>query len=112
MRLTELAPKFLIRVSDREFRKTDSIAEADGVRFGCPLCYDDRSRPGYGHQIICWFSHAPLTTFPGPGRWSKSGTGYHDLTLGPKIGGSQSSVQVEGGCRWHGMIQDGDARNV
>src|SRR5712691_2150217 len=55
--------------------KVNTFAEAQGIMFTC-LCDN--------HRIVCWFvGKVPDDAVPGPGRWTASGTGYHDLTLGP-----------------------------
>lgn len=90
------------------FYPTDTLAEAHGIWFDCPLCSPDNP-----HGVLCWFPNAPLhpATDLGknnqkqPVRWSVSGTDYSNLSLSP-------SIQIQGGCNWHGFITNGIARNA
>ena len=105
-KLIELEPQFLKRIDDNHFRHVDSIAKADGIMFVCPLCFENngRQRPGV-HSVLCWSPSVPLTTEPGPGRWSLVGTGYEDLSL---QAGSSSILLTGEGCGWHGFIKNGE----
>lgn len=88
----------------------DTLAEADGIMFLCPLCFKaSGAHDGVGvHSVICWFEDkVPDTTTPGPGRWKPQGTGFDDLTFVP--GKGSTSVQLLGGCNWHGYVVNGDA---
>jgi hypothetical protein len=107
VKLTELEPQFLKIESDTLFRHVDTIGEADGIAFVCPLCLRNQqmSRPGV-HSVICWQPRVPQTIPPTPGRWSFSGTGYEDLTL---TAGS-SSILLQGGCGAHFWITNGEIR--
>lgn len=113
MRLTELEPKFLKRESDTLFHMVDTLGEADGLRFLCPVCWKANKGPVGTHGIMCWSPSVPLTTPPVPGRWSMVGTGFHDLSL---VAGS-SSILIHASERekakgilehWHGHITDGE----
>lgn len=83
----------------------DSLADAQGVYFLCPLCKQiDRQDKGV-HMVLCWFADrgVPDDAYPLPGRWQVSGNGYDDLTLSP-------SAHLTGpGCGWHGWVKGGDA---
>jgi len=103
-KLTELEPQFLKWIDDSHWQCVDSIYEADGVEFVCPLCFELNhcQRPGV-HAVICWEPNVPQSTRPRPGRWELHGTGYADLSL---VAGS-SSILLTGGCAAHFFIRDG-----
>ena len=100
MKLTELEPQSLARTDDDAWHNVDTQAEADGIMFLCPQCFHDHGGDEGTHPVVCWQPHVPKTTSPGPGRWTMTGAGFHDLTLAP-------SVNVKG-C-WHGFIKNGEA---
>lgn len=106
LRLTELDPQFLKRINDTNFRHVETIEEADGVMFVCPLCYENNGKSDIGvHSVLCWNPSVPQTTEPVPGRWNLLGTGYEDLTLQA----GSSSIHLTGdGCGWHGFIRNGE----
>lgn len=106
VRLTELEPQFLKRIDDNNFREVSSIADADGVMFVCPLCFENNGKNRVGvHSVLCWNPNVPQTTDPVPGRWNLVGTGYEDLTLQA----GSSSIHLTGeGCGWHGFIRNGE----
>lgn len=86
------------------------LAQANSVSFVCPKCFTD----GGG---TCRCVHRVRATFAGRGvpdhigshnkedkpvRWNVSGTDMATLSLTP-------SIQVEGGCVWHGFVTNGSA---
>lgn len=113
MKLTELEPKFLKRESDTLFRMVDTLGEADGLQFLCPVCWKANRGEVGTHGIICWNPSVPQTTHPVPGRWSFEGTGFHDLSL---VAGSSSILiqaseqEKEKGIQehWHGFVKNGE----
>lgn len=111
MRLADLNAYF-IRLSDRpgSFRLAESIADAQGVLFLCPLCYGVNKGAVGTHSVICWSRSrgVPDDVEPKPGRWVLSGTGIDDLTLDAEPGQSRS-VLLLGGCGWHGFVTSGEA---
>lgn len=111
MRLADLNAYF-IRLSDRpgSFRRVESIADAQGVLFLCPLCYGVNTGAVGTHSVICWSRSrgVPDDVEPKPGRWVLSGTGIDDLTLDAEPGQSRS-VLLLGGCGWHGFVTSGEA---
>lgn len=111
MKLTEFQPRFLKWESDTLFRMVDSIAEADGVQFLCPVCWVKNKGPVGTESMICWSPKVPLTTTPRPGRWNLVGTGLHDLSL---VAGSSSVLtkNPDGSQHWHGLIKNGEVENV
>lgn len=92
------------RMDEVEYRvHVDTLAEAHGIRFLCPICVETS-----GHGVVCWFEgKVPDGVTPGPGRWTPKGTGIDDLSFVP--GRQSHSVQLLGGCRWHGHVIDGHA---
>jgi hypothetical protein len=93
----------------------DSLADAQGVEFLCPLCFEKNGGPRGTHAVICWSRSRgiPEDAEPGPGRWKLDGTGFHDLTLNGDApgGGGARSVQLLSGCKWHGFITNGEAHD-
>ncbi len=81
-----------------------SVASAQGVMFLCPACFKKNGGPIGTETILCWFKDrgVPDSAFPGPGRWTASGTGFEDLTLAPSV-----NVDHE---HWHGWITNGETR--
>lgn len=117
MKLTDLEGTFLVfetehragekfpRVSHRLIG--DRLDGAHGVMFLCPLCYAKNGGPTGTHSVICWFEgRVPDSASPKPGRWHPAGTGLADLTFVPP---GAVSVQLLGGCGWHGFVRNGDA---
>ena len=85
-----------------------TLAEADGIRFLCPKCYQVNGGNAGTHPVVCWFEgKVPDDAAPRPGRWKPVGTGIEDLTFVP--GAKSNSVLLLGGCAWHGFVTNGDA---
>lgn len=105
MRLSLLEARFIKYLSDREYLRVDTIAEATGVQFLCPKCFQANKGPIGTHMVICWDPSVPQSMGPRPGRWKLVGTSLEDLTL---IAGS-SSILLSGPCAWHGYVTRGDA---
>ena len=120
MKLLDLEPEFL-RYEERteggrvhKYHVTvDGIERAQGVMFLCPKCFKANGGSRGTHAIVCWSRSrgVPDHVTPGPGRWSLHGTGLQDLTLNGDQpgGGGARSVQLHGGCAWHGFITNGEA---
>lgn len=113
MRLTDLEPVFLKREKQEDgvhHIGVDGIAEAQGIMFLCPLCFEGNKGPVGTHHIICWsrLRGIPDDAAPLPGRWSLVGTGFADLTLVGEGPTGQSSVKLTSGCMWHGNIVNGE----
>ena len=104
MKITDLDATFIKREDSHNFRMVDTIGEADGVEFLCPMCFKENNGPVGTHAVICWSPSVPQDTSPTPGRWSMQGTGLHDLTL---VAGS-SSVLLKGGCQAHFFVRNGE----
>lgn len=126
MRLTDLNPQFQ-RYEKRDcepnvwidgvhsanpyreyYIPVDTLAEAQGIWFDCPLCR--------GHSVQVGFVGAPPGTFSKnsdgqDSRWSVAGSGYHDLTLQPSIWSDKNgATATPPRCSWHGFITDGEIR--
>ena len=80
MRLTDLRPRFLKRLTAHSFRQVETLAEADGLSFLCPKCWAENGGPVGTHSVICWSPSVAQDTAPTPGRWQMHGTGLDDLT--------------------------------
>ena len=107
MKLTELEAKFLKVESTTIRRYVDSIEEADGVIFLCPVCWKKNSGPVGTESMICWKPSVPQTISPSGGRWNLVGTGLHDLSL---VAGSSSILvrNADGSEHWHGYVKNGE----
>lgn len=81
----------------------DALAEADGVLFLCPKCFEANGGEVGTHSVICWRPRVPPDVCPRPGRWEFHGTGLGDLTL---VAGS-SSVLLQAGCAAHFCVRAG-----
>lgn len=102
MKLTDLNPLWMtdVKAGSHSPGKVGTQAEAQGIRFRCPKCITEI--PG-SHDVVVPFAGrgVPDDAYPGMARWEASGHYYEDLTLG-------SSIQLIGGCEWHGNITDGE----
>jgi len=72
------------------------------------LCFKQNSGPVGTHACEVSFQGRGVLPEQGshnkdgePVRWNVSGTGFSDLTLTP-------SIQLQGGCNWHGFITNGE----
>lgn len=110
--LVELEAEFLQVKYPKGFRVVKTLAEADGVWFLCPKCFEANKGPVGTHMVICWFVGKVRDDMdPSPGRWTPSGTGLADLTFVPGTPPRAHSVWLngDGGCQWHGWVQGGRA---
>ena len=87
----------------------DSIGEADGVQFLCPMCFAAHKGGRGTHWILCWRPRVPPEVCPKPGRWEFFGTGLDDLTL---RAGSSSILLQSAECRAHFYVENGGIRNA
>lgn len=111
MRLRELEAQFVRREVDGDgterYVHVATVAEADGVYFICPCCIAKLGSKIGAHSVLCWFvGKVPDDVDPKPGRWNPSGTTIDDLTF---VGPGAASVLLQGGCGWHGFVNNGDA---
>jgi len=83
--------------------RVETVAEAHGLWFDCPLCFAKNGGPIGTHGVLVWFVGKPVPDRLGKNkdgvtvRWNVSGTGMNDLVLTP-------SIQLQGGCNWHGYV--------
>lgn len=83
----------------------ESLSEAQGIMFLCPLCFDKNAGPIGTHSIEVTFSDRNVIDKDGSHnkegratRWKiEGGSGLEDLRLSP-------SILIESGCNWHGFI--------
>jgi hypothetical protein len=110
MKLTDLQPRFLTIESRARYKMGDSLAEAHGIDFLCPKCFQANGGSVGTHHVICWFRDrgVPDDLDPKPGRWTPQGTGYEDLTFVPGDPPMAVSVLITSGCNWHGFVQNGE----
>ena len=111
MKLTELDPDFIKIndfIHDQNFKIVKDVKEADGIMFYCPVCLANQQKGAdiHVHSIICWQPKVPSNIHPNPGRWNLVGTSFEDLSL---INGS-SSVYLQGGCKAHFFITNGEIK--
>lgn len=96
------------------FHEVDTLAEAQGVEFLCPVCFAKNNGNVGTHHVICWFrGKVPDNAVPGPGRWDASGSGLHNLTLNPSVNldvhDAEFYKKYPACCRWHGWVKEGVA---
>lgn len=107
MTLRELEARFQRRgYQVGRWREVDSISEAEGVQFLCPVCFEQNDGPVGTHSIMCWAPMVGQEWTPGPGRWDLVGTSLDDLSL---VAGS-SSVKLpdgDGACGAHFFVKNG-----
>lgn len=111
MKLSALEARFIcwsVQDGSNVHRHVETLAEATGLWFLCPLCFERNGGPVGTHGVICWFEdRVPDDLSPGPGRWTPAGSGLDDLSF--VVGKRSNSVQLTGGCGWHGFVKDGGA---
>lgn len=107
MRLNQLNPEFLKLVDGKTRTIVPTLAEATGIMFLCPTCFQKNNGEVGTHSMICWFNGrgVPNTESPGPGRWNSQGTGVEDLTF---VGPGATSVLIEG--HTHFLIEHGEVK--
>lgn len=111
MKLVELEPVWIRNEIDadghRLMRSVESLAEAHGIRFLCPKCFESNGGRIGTHSVVCWFEdRVSDDVSPGPGRWNPTGTSFDDLSF--VAGKKTNSVLLLGGCAWHGFVTNGD----
>jgi hypothetical protein len=83
----------------RTYKFVETLAEADGIWFHCPLCEESGNR----HSIRIGFHGKAVPGTYGynkkgkPVLWNVAGSDLTNLVLTP-------SIQLEGGCNWHGFV--------
>ena len=124
MKLRDLDARLMKHNADGSSDTVQSLAEADGVLFQCPICAqglesgtekmsDGRERRFFrgAHYIICWFvGKVPDDLDPKPGRWTPTGTGIDDLAFVP--GNPPRAISVlmtnPSGCHAHFFVRNGE----
>ena len=107
MRLVDLDPVWFGRPRGQTWPHVSSLSDAVGLRFRCPGCVAAGGGGNWGvHTVVCWDPSVGPDVPPRPGRWRLCGTGFDDLTLGPRHPGGASSVIMKG-CGAHFWIRDG-----
>ena len=109
--LSLLETAFIIVIEPgRRHRVVESLAEAQGVQFLCPACFEKNHGPVGTHCCLCWFSDHGVSDdeVPTGGRWVPSGAGLEDLSLSPSI----MSPSDPGCAGWHGFLEQGKVRIV
>ncbi len=94
-------------VSLDKFRAVNTLAEAQGIVFLCPLHYAKNQGPVGTHSFLVWFKDrgVPDDMTP-PNRWTVTGgTSLDDLTLAPSIAPENAKAT----CQWHGFVKHGSA---
>jgi hypothetical protein len=113
-RLIDLEPEWLRyekRADGRVYFVPSDMANAHGIKFLCPKCFAEKP-DGVGiHSVICWSRSrgTPDDAEPGPGRWTFGGERFDNLSLHGDPPGNPRSVQLNGGCGWHGYVTEGEA---
>jgi uncharacterized protein DUF6527 len=86
----------------------ETLAEAQGIFFLCPVCFTKNKGPVGTHLCEVTFSGREVKDEDGvhgvdgkPTRWNVTGTGFIDLSTTP-------SILLIGGCGWHGYITNGE----
>jgi hypothetical protein len=111
VRLTELEPEWLRITAPGHWLKVPTIAQAQGVKFVCPVCWVTNGGRIGTHSVVCWSRSRGVgdDESPKPGRWMLVGTSFEDLTLDGDPPGAARSVLLTGpGCGWHGFITNGE----
>lgn len=86
-------------------RYVETLSEADGIEFLCPLCFEKNGGAVGTHIVICWFvGKVRDDVSPKPGRWTPQGTGIDDLRFIPGDPPRAVSVLLTAGCNWHGFV--------
>lgn len=108
MKLVDLEACF-IKLSPEGHYRNVPMAEAQGVMYQCPKCFQANGGPVGTHYILNWFNNCgvPADKTPGPGRWNPQGSGLHDLTY---IGPGATSVLLESGCGGHWQVESGEIK--
>jgi hypothetical protein len=96
VRLIELNPEWVKMTDDRSYESVDTLAEAQGLWFLCPVCFQRNSGVVGTHHVLCWFAARGVldSRKPGPGRWTPTGTDFKDLSLAPSILLPQSKCEA------------------
>jgi hypothetical protein len=106
VKLSELEPQFL-RYTATDYVYVNTLAQAQGIKFLCPKCFERNGGAVGTHIVVVWFNGRDVDAIAVPTpRWGVSGTGYTDLTIVPSISLERADLV---GCQWHGFVKNGDA---
>jgi hypothetical protein len=115
MKLTDLEPQFMRYVTNESgnyLHHVETVAEAQGIQFLCPVCFVKNGGNVGTHGIEVSFADRGVQDHQGshnregkPSRWNVSGTGYTDLTTTPSILIDPAKPACDG---WHGYITNGE----
>jgi hypothetical protein len=112
MRLRDLRPRFYKYGGGNTLHRVRRLADAARVMFLCPACFVKNNGPVGTHSIAIDFQgrempdHLVMRNASGHAvRWNVSGSGFDDLSLTP-------SIQLLGGCNWHGFVTNGEIVNA
>lgn len=93
-----------------EFHNVETVAEADGVCFLCPACFEKNGGSVGTHGVMVTFEARNVPDAAGsrdasgkPSRWAASGTTIDDLVLTPSIL-LDADRAPDQGCHWHGFV--------
>lgn len=101
MKLIDLEPQFvrLVPGQDKTWEYVGTLAEAQGIFFLCPKCFEENKGRIGTHMVLCWFNGrgVPNEMDPGPGRWNPNGTDFENLSFVP--GEKSCSILLQSGCK-------------
>lgn len=107
MRLSELEPQLYRYIGDKTFKPVTTVVRADCVMFLCPKCFTANNGPVGTHSIRVDFAGKgvpeDVCIHNAEGKdvwWNVTGKDVSDITLTP-------SIQLIGGCAWHGFVTAG-----
>lgn len=111
-RMSQLEAHFIRHIDHGGWRCVETIAEATGVMFLCPKCFEAKGGPIGTHSIVLWSrSRGVPEDMPPGGRWKIEGTCIDDLTLNADAPSTMRSVKLLSGCLWHGFVTNGETSN-
>jgi hypothetical protein len=94
-----------------QFHDVQTLAEADGIMFLCPLCFQKNGGAAGTHCVMVTFAGRNVPDEAGsrgndgkPTRWTAAGTSMDDLVLTPSIALNQNGTADDGLCHWHGFV--------
>lgn len=114
MPLIALDPRLIryeLRDGVRYLVRVANLVAAQGILFLCPRCWATNGNSAVGtHAIEVTFADRGVPDDQGshgnggqPTRWMVTGSSFADLSTHP-------SIQLIGGCNWHGFITNGEVR--
>ncbi len=110
--LADLNGRFYASTEPRHFQQVRKRKNADRVMFLCPACFRANDGPVGTHSIAIDFvggrtpdADCVHNDKGQPVRWTASNDPIASLTLSP-------SIQIIGGCNWHGWVQGGRIKDA